>query len=91
MSNHRSASNAWSRIKNKITDGTAIPATPKKPRKKGTKANVDGDGEPTPKTTPATRKRASKKQDVDGDSSPKKKMRAKCEYTLSCTLSVVLM
>lgn len=74
MSNPRSASNAWAKIKGKLmtpSDGSAPAATPKKggARKK---AVADGeDGESPTKKTP--RKRAAKKQDVDGDASPKKK------------------
>jgi hypothetical protein len=86
MSNPRSASNAWAKIKNKLMtsnpDGTApTPATPKKAggRKKAAttpKADEGEDAEGTPKKTP--RKRAAKKQDVDGagEASPKKKGRA---------------
>lgn len=80
MSNPRSASNAWAKIKLKLmapsADGTA-PVTPKKnARKKATAAKQEDDGEEgtdatTPKKTP--RKRGPKKQDVDGESSPKKK------------------
>ncbi|KAH9879398.1 hypothetical protein J1614_002838 [Plenodomus biglobosus] len=88
MSNHRSASNAWARLKSKLmtpSDGTAPPLTPKKGggRKKvvkeegGDDANADAKAAPTPKKTPTPRKRAAKKQDVDGDASPKKKSRAK--------------
>ncbi|KAI4920467.1 hypothetical protein J4E85_009234 [Alternaria conjuncta] len=78
MSNPRSASNAWAKLKLKLVtpspDG-AVPATPKKtPRKKAAAAKQE-DGEEgadaTPKKTP--RKRVAKKQDVDGESSPKKK------------------
>jgi hypothetical protein len=89
MGNPRSASNAWAKIKLKLTapapDG-AIPATPKKtPRKKAAAAKQD-DGEEgadtaTPKKTP--RKRAAKKQDVDGDSSPKKKSTPRGKKKLS--------
>lgn len=80
MSNPRSASNAWAKIKLKLmtptADGTA-PVTPKKtPRKKATAVKQEDDGEEgadaaTPKKT--SRKRAPKKQDIDGESSPKKK------------------
>ncbi|KAL1794745.1 hypothetical protein ACET3X_006561 [Alternaria dauci] len=80
MSNPRSASNAWAKIKLKLmspaADGTA-PATPKKtPRKKAAAAKQEDDDEEdadvaAPKKTP--RKRGPKKQDVDGESSPKKK------------------
>ncbi|KAJ5059870.1 hypothetical protein J3E72DRAFT_268844 [Bipolaris maydis] len=79
MSNPRSASNAWAKIKVKLitpaSDGT-VPPTPKKaPRAKKAvapkKEGDEADGDATPKATP--RKRASKKQEVDGDSSPKKK------------------
>ncbi|EMD66959.1 hypothetical protein GGP41_005413 [Bipolaris sorokiniana] len=79
MSNPRSASNAWAKIKLKLmtpfADGTALPTPKKTPRaKKGVVSKKEGDeadGDATPKATP--RKRASKKQEVDGDSSPKKK------------------
>jgi hypothetical protein len=85
MSNPRSASNAWAKIKTKLItpnpDGTSPAPTPKKTaagRKKATAAPAkDGEeGEaPTPKKTP--RKRASKKQEVDGeDASPKKRGRS---------------
>lgn len=86
MGNPRSASNAWAKIKAKLTapnpDGSSPAPTPKKGgggRKKAAAAApaADGDdgGEPaTPKKTP--RKRAAKKQEVDGDASPKKKGRA---------------
>ncbi|KAH7069310.1 hypothetical protein FB567DRAFT_555135 [Paraphoma chrysanthemicola] len=84
MSNPRSASNAWAKIKNKLVapnpDGTApVAATPKKAggRKKAAATPKADDGEEvegTPKKTP--RKRPAKKQDVDGDASPKKKGRA---------------
>ncbi|CBX95239.1 predicted protein [Plenodomus lingam JN3] len=82
MSNHRSASNAWAKLKAKLitpTDGTAPPATPKKANRKKALQTDDGDqDEPTPKKTATPRKRAAKKQDVDGDlASPKKKSRAK--------------
>lgn len=77
MSNKGSASNAWSRIKSRLVDGTGIPMTPSKSRKRATKANVNGDGESTPKMTPTSRKRAPKRQDVDGDASPQKKARSK--------------
>ena len=77
MSNPRSASNAWAKLKPKLMtnpDGV-VPATPKKggAKKKAAAAkDENGDeGESTPKKTP--RKRAAKKQDVDGDASPKKK------------------
>ncbi|KAH9873438.1 hypothetical protein IAQ61_004061 [Plenodomus lingam] len=84
MSNHRSASNAWAKLKAKLitpTDGTAPPATPKKANRKKALQTDDGDqDEPTPKKTATPRKRAAKKQDVDGDlASPKKKSRAKCK------------
>jgi hypothetical protein len=81
MSNPRSASNAWAKIKAKLivpnADGTSPAPTPKKaaPRKKAApKEPKEGEDDETPKKTP--RKRASKKQDVDGaDASPKKKGR----------------
>lgn len=92
MGNPRSAGNAWAKLKGKLMDNAATPSTPKKPRKKATKGNVDEDGEATPKMTPASRKRVQKKQDVDGDASPKKKTRVvKCEYTMSCSLCIMLM
>ncbi|KAG9188710.1 hypothetical protein G6011_07415 [Alternaria panax] len=80
MSNLRSASNAWAKIKLKLMTPTAdgtTPVTPKKtPRKKAAATKQDDDGEEgadaaTPKKIP--RKRGPKKQDVDGESSPKKK------------------
>ncbi|KAH8732975.1 hypothetical protein GQ44DRAFT_639856 [Phaeosphaeriaceae sp. PMI808] len=80
MSNTRSASNSWAKIRAKLVadppaDG-AVPATPKKAGGRQKKAvNTDEGGEPTPNKTP--RKRAAKKQDVDGDASPKKKGRSK--------------
>jgi hypothetical protein len=87
MSNPRSASNAWAKIKVKLmtpaADGT-VPATPKKtPRKKAAAAKQDDgeEGADTPKKTP--RKRAAKKQDVDGDSSPKKKATPRGKKNLS--------
>jgi hypothetical protein len=76
MSNPRSASNAWAKIKTKLiipaADGT-VPATPKKAgaRKKAVAEEDGGEGAATPKKS--SRKRVSKKQDIDGDSSPKKK------------------
>jgi hypothetical protein len=79
MGNPRSASNAWTKIKNKLGGDVAAPATPKKAaggRKKAVPAPAaDGeDGEATtPKKTP--RKRAAKKQDVEGEASPKKRGR----------------
>ncbi|KAF2030065.1 hypothetical protein EK21DRAFT_112358 [Setomelanomma holmii] len=86
MSNPRSASNAWAKIKNKLMtpapDGT-VPATPKKAggRKKAAATPKADDSEvgeaaATPKKTP--KKRVAKKQDVDGadDASSKKKGRA---------------
>jgi hypothetical protein len=83
MSNPRSASNAWAKIRNKLMtpgDGTSSPKAKETPKKKGTtKANgkskgddQNGDGA---SVTPKSRKRASKKQDVDGDASPTKKSR----------------
>ena len=82
MSNPRSASNAWAKIKGKLItnpDGTAV-STPKKAggKKKAAAATNDaemGDAATPTKKTP--RKRPAKKQDVDGDASPKKKGRAK--------------
>lgn len=79
MSNPRSASNAWAKIKVKLINPGSDdnpPATPKKtPRSRKSAApktaGDEGDVAASPKPTP--RKRASKKQDVDGESSPKKK------------------
>ncbi|KAF2847850.1 hypothetical protein T440DRAFT_402574 [Plenodomus tracheiphilus IPT5] len=93
MSNHRSAGNAWAKLKNKLmapSDGSVPPATPKKAggRKKAVKDDGGENGEVTPKKTGTPRKRVAKKQDVDGgDASPKKKSRAKCKYIpiSSCT------
>jgi hypothetical protein len=81
MSNPRSASNAWAKIKAKMVfaapaDGAA-PATPKRGRPK--KQNAEDalnkgktqDGEDTPNTKKPTRKRAAKKQ--DGEGTPAKK------------------
>lgn len=74
MSNPRSASNAWAKIKGKLiinTDGSA--ASPASKKAGGRKKAVEKeDGEVTPKKTP--RKRVAKKQEVEGeDASPKKK------------------
>ena len=80
MSNPRSASNAWAKLKLKLGGDGAAPATPKEPaagRKKAAPKDAalneeDGEeGAATPKKTP--RKRAPKMQDVDGEISPKKK------------------
>ncbi len=72
MSNPRSASNAWAKIKVKLTDGAANGVVPATPSKGGAKKKaVSDDAECTPTKTP--RKRAAKKQDVDGEESPKKK------------------
>lgn len=85
MSNPRSASNAWAKIRTKLnaaapTDGSAPAVTPKKggAKKKGAaKEEKGGDATgavaETPKKTP--RKRTTKKQEVDGETSPKKKGR----------------
>ena len=73
MSNPRSASNAWAKIKGKLASSCdGVNLTPKKGggRKKAAVANEGAAGD-----TPA-RKRAAKKQDVDGEASPKKKTRA---------------
>jgi hypothetical protein len=88
MSNPRSASNAWAKIKGKLmasnADG-AVPATPKKTAGKKKAAATpaadgeDGEAAATPKKTP--RKRAAKKQDVDGEASPKKKGPARGKKT----------
>lgn len=80
MSNPRSASNAWAKIKNKLmapSSGTP-PTTPKKAggRKKAVSTNGEN-GEALP-VKPA-RKRAAKKQDVNGEASPPKKARGKKE------------
>jgi hypothetical protein len=92
MSNPRSASNAWAKIKTKLivpapnADGTTPAPTPKKaaPRKKA--APKEGEEGETPKKTP--RKRAPKKQDVDGaDASPKKKGRPAKKDECECILS----
>jgi hypothetical protein len=89
MSNPRSATNAWAKIKAKLmapaADGT-VPITPKKtPRKKAAavkqKDDEEGADAATPKKTP--RKRVAKKQDVDGDSSPKKKATPRGKKNLS--------
>jgi hypothetical protein len=92
MSNPRSASNAWAKIKTKLmtpSDGSAPAPTPKKggAKKKVTAEGEEGETSPTKKTP---RKRAAKKQDVDGDASPKKKGRSKksegeCKIFLNCT------
>ncbi|KAF1959381.1 hypothetical protein CC80DRAFT_524021 [Byssothecium circinans] len=69
MSNPRSASNAWAKIKAKLASSTDTAGlTPKKGggRKKAT--NTDA-----AKETP--RKRAAKKQDIEGEGTPKKKGR----------------
>lgn len=89
MTNPRSASNAWAKIKAKLMvdnpEGAASPAKPKAtPKKKAAKKGVNGEANgddggdvpETPKKTP--RKRAPKKQEVDGEAgspSPKKKGR----------------
>ncbi|CAI6277447.1 unnamed protein product [Periconia digitata] len=77
MSNHRSAYNAWTKIKGKLfANMDEAQSTPKRGRKKP----VDGEGGETPKkATP--RKRAAKKNvdadaDADADGSPVKKPRA---------------
>ena len=80
MSNPRSASNAWAKIRNKLmADGDGSPVKPVKasPKKKAAAAkgteNGEGDDINTPKKTP--RKRPAKKQDIDGEGSPQKKGR----------------
>jgi len=86
MSNPRSASNAWAKIKGKLAlttpEGGAV-TTPKKggakkkAAAKGDSADGEGaDGESPTKKTP--RKRVAKKQEVDGEASPspRKKGRA---------------
>ncbi|KAF2831134.1 hypothetical protein CC86DRAFT_452289 [Ophiobolus disseminans] len=82
MSNPRSASNAWAKIKGKLMvnpDGTTIP-TPKKvaggKKKVAAKDDVEDSETAATPTKKTPRKRAAKKQDVDGDASPKKKGRA---------------
>ena len=91
MSNPRSASNAWAKIRQKLADGSeAPPATPKKggrkpaAKSKATADNKDSDTKDdaaddtvVPETPKKTpRKRAPKKQEVAGsDESPKKKTR----------------
>jgi hypothetical protein len=85
MSNHRSAYNAWCKIRGKLVtenpDGAASPTKKAKatPKKKAAKKDAagDGDDEAAPATpTKSPRKRAPRKQDVDGETSPKKKGRA---------------
>jgi hypothetical protein len=87
MSNPRSASNAWAKIKAKLSanvpEGGSPASTPKKAgRKKAASATPAGNegeegGAPqTPKLKATPRKRAAKKQDVEGDESSKKKGRA---------------
>lgn len=74
MSNPRSASNAWAKIRTKLmtpADGSAPVAVT--PKKGGAKKKAPVDGEEAPKKTATPRKRAAKKQDVDGEESPKKK------------------
>ena len=76
MTNPRSASNAWAKIKNKLmvsSDGVA--PSPKKgsPKKKAVKGDGSDEGDGASKKAP--RKRAAKKQDVDGEASPKKRGR----------------
>jgi hypothetical protein len=98
MSNPRSASNAWAKIKNKLIvpnpDGTSPAPTPKKaaPRKKAApKEAKEGEEGEEPKKTP--RKRAPKKQEVDGaDTSSKKKGRPakKDEGECRCLLHVLV-
>ncbi|KAF2730152.1 hypothetical protein EJ04DRAFT_403127, partial [Polyplosphaeria fusca] len=78
MSNPRSASNAWAKIKNKLVvdngETSEKAATKATPKKKAATANGDGDGDKTPVAKKTPKKRASKKQEVDGEEgSPKKK------------------
>ncbi|KAF2013529.1 hypothetical protein BU24DRAFT_411260 [Aaosphaeria arxii CBS 175.79] len=89
MTNDRSASNAWGKIKVKLMSGGtpgSAPATPKrggakKPAAtpKGKTENGDNEaetngGDGSPAPKKTPRKRAAKKQEVDGEpSSPKKK------------------
>lgn len=79
MSNPRSASNAWAKIKGKLLvnpDGTVASPAPKKAaggRKKSSPADSEA---ATPKKVATPRKRAAKKQEVEGEeASPKKKGR----------------
>jgi hypothetical protein len=74
MSNPRSASNAWAKIRSKLmtpADGSAPAAAT--PKKGGAKKKTHADGEEAPRKTATPRKRAAKKQEVDGEESPKKK------------------
>jgi hypothetical protein len=97
MSNPRSASNAWAKIKTKLilptSDGASPAPTPKKAggRKKANAAPPAdvgaGDAPDTPKKSP--RKRAAKKQDVEGESaSPKKKGRP-AKTNSECNLHLI--
>ncbi|KAF2261854.1 hypothetical protein CC78DRAFT_535309 [Lojkania enalia] len=72
MSNPRSASNAWTKIKNKLMAGGGPGDRGASPNRNG---NANGADEPTtPKKTP--RKRASKKETIDGEPvTPKKRNR----------------
>ncbi|PVI08148.1 hypothetical protein DM02DRAFT_666122 [Periconia macrospinosa] len=76
MSNPKSASNAWAKIKGKLfanqAEGAAAAATPKRGRAKKV---VDKEGDETPKTTP--RKRTAKKDANDDNESPTKKRAVK--------------
>jgi hypothetical protein len=84
MTNPRSASNAWAKIKGKLAltaaDGGVV-TTPKKGGAKKTAAKGDGvdgegaDGESPTKKTP--KKRVAKKQDVDGEASPSPKKKGR--------------
>ncbi|KAF2281289.1 uncharacterized protein EI97DRAFT_429338 [Westerdykella ornata] len=74
MTNPRSASNAWAKIKHKLHAQEGIVATPKAKATPKKKANGNDSAPGTPTKTP--RKRAPKKQEVDGESSPKKKGKA---------------
>lgn len=72
MTNPRSASNAWGKIRQKLNAQEGVVATPKlkgTPKKKG-----ESNDPATPTKSP--RKRAPKKQDIDGEASPKKKGRS---------------
>lgn len=85
MSNPRSASNAWAKIKAKMVFAApvegAVPATPKRGRPKAKKQNLEEtpnkdknqDVEDTPNAKKPARKRAAKKQDVGGEATPAKK------------------
>ncbi|KAF2705412.1 hypothetical protein K504DRAFT_448967 [Pleomassaria siparia CBS 279.74] len=74
MSNHRSASNAWTKIRVKLLAGADGAPAKGSPKKTAPKKKTGEDGGETPKK--AARKRPTKKQEVEGeDGSPKKKGR----------------